>query len=288
MIRSMTGFGTGTAAHAGWRVEATIRTVNHRYLNVRVRSLNDRPGIQAGIEKLIKQSFRRGDVGIWLDIQPDRTAESRPSQFDADIASETYAELRRLSESLALPAPPTLETLARVGGLQSPKEREDDLWPAIDAAVQESIRVALASRENEGTFLADELRGILERLTNTAQVVEDRLPELIAALHQRLTDRLDELELKVDPERLEAEVVLLIERYDVQEEMARLRTHIERASALLENGDIVGKELDFLSQELLREINTLGSKARDSQVASLVIDMKLAVEQFKEQIQNVE
>ena len=288
MIRSMTGFGTGTAAHAGWRVEATIRTVNHRYLNVRVRSLNDRPGIQAGIEKLIKQSFRRGDVGIWLDIQPDRTAESRPSQFDADIASETYAELRRLSESLALPAPPTLETLARVGGLQSPKEREDDLWPAIDAAVQESIRVALASRENEGTFLAGELRGILERLTNTAQVVEDRLPELIAALHQRLTDRLDELELKVDPERLEAEVVLLIERYDVQEEMARLRTHIERASALLENGDIVGKELDFLSQELLREINTLGSKARDSQVASLVIDMKLAVEQFKEQIQNVE
>lgn len=288
MIRSMTGFGTGTAAHAGWRVEATIRTVNHRYLNVRVRSLNDRPGIQAGIEKLIKQSFRRGDVGIWLDIQPDRTAESRPSQFDADIASETYAELRRLSESLQLPAPPTLETLARVGGLQSPKEREDDLWPAIDAAVQESIRVALASRESEGTFLADELRGILERLTNTAQVVEDRLPELIAALHQRLTDRLDELELKVDPERLEAEVVLLIERYDVQEEMARLRTHIERASALLENGDIVGKELDFLSQELLREINTLGSKARDSQVASLVIDMKLAVEQFKEQIQNVE
>ena len=118
--------------------------------------------------------------------------------------------------------------------------------------------------------------------------VSDRLPDITEELRHRLSERIDELQVSVDSERFETELALLVDRFDVQEELVRLRGHIDRASKLLTSDGPLGKELDFLCQEMLREVNTTGSKARDTQISSTVIDMKLAVEQFREQVQNVE
>jgi len=286
MIKSMTGFGEGVAHRSGWRVEATIRTLNHRFLSVRARSLGDRPWLQAQVEDLVKRSFTRGDISVWLDLQPDSPEEGR--LFDHEAARSAYAELRELSEELGIPTPPTLEALIRVGALQPAKESDREIWPAAEAALAEAIEAADASRAEEGSALAEELSRILDRLEEAASSVKPRIPALADRLRTRLRTRAEELALKLDPERLEAEIALLVERYDVQEELARLLGHMKRARDLLAVEKPVGKELDFISQEMLREVNTLGSKARDSEIGGLVIDMKLEIERFREQVQNVE
>jgi len=283
----MTGFGSSTATAGGWRAEVTIRTWNHRYLSVRARALGDRPALQAQIEERVKAAFGRGEVGVWLDLQPDRSDQGR-ALFDVERASATYSEIAKIGRDLGIDDAPSLEALIRAGGLQPTEESDADVWPAVLAALEEAIDRVSASREQEGAILAEDLTRLIRHLRELSEAVESRLPELASALRTRLLERIADVEANVEPERLEAEIALLVERYDVQEELVRLRGHLERASRLFESDGPLGKELDFLSQELLREVNTIGSKARDSEVSGLVIDMKLAVEQFREQVQNVE
>jgi len=286
MIKSMTGFGEGVARASGWRVEATIRTLNHRFLAVRARSLGDRPWLQAQVEDLVKRSFARGEISVWLDLQPDSPAEGR--LFDHEAARTAYLELRKLTEELDLPTPPTLEALIRVGALQPAAENDREIWPAARAAIERAIEASNESRAEEGAAIAEELNRIIDRLEEAASSVKPLLPTIAERLWERLRARAEELGLKLDPQRLEAEIALLIERYDVQEELARLNGHLSRARGLIRADGPVGKELDFISQEMLREVNTLGSKARDSEIGGLVIDMKLEIERFREQVQNVE
>jgi uncharacterized protein (TIGR00255 family) len=287
MVRSMTGFGSGTATESGWRAELTIRSWNHRYLSVRTRALGDRPLLQARVDERIKAVFRRGEVGVWVDLQPDRSAQER-SLYDLEGARAAYKELQALAEILEIEELPSLETLVRAGGLQPAAEAEADMWPAVSEALELAVEAVLASREREGAGLAVDLARLIGELEARVSTVERRLPDLTTSLRERLAERIEEMAVNVDQERLEAEIALLAERHDVQEELVRLRGHITRARALLETDKPIGKELDFLSQELLREVNTIGSKARDAEVGGLVIEMKLCVEQFREQVQNVE
>jgi len=286
MVRSMTGFGTAFAREGGWRAEVTIRTWNHRFLSVRTRSLSDRPRLQAQVEERVKGGFGRGEIGVWLNLQPDLSGDRR--LFDRDAARVTFGELERLSNEMGLSSPPSLEAVIRAGGLQPVGESDDDLWPAVSSALDEALRQTVSSREEEGATLAEDLGRLLTELANHTEVVADRLPEIANTLRERLRERVAELGANVDPDRLEAEIVLVAERSDVQEELVRLRGHVERARTLLESSDPIGKELDFIGQELLREVNTIGSKARDGDTTGTVIDMKICVEQFREQVQNVE
>jgi len=286
MVRSMTGFGVGIGRKGGWRAEVTLRTWNHRYLSVRTRSLGDRPLLQAQVEERIRETFRRGEVGVWLDLQPDREDASR-RLFDPLAAKAVVDELRQLAESLGL-AEPGLADVLRAGGFQTTDESDSDVWPAVGEALAEALIQTTASRAQEGQILGKELTRILDELRTHVDTVSDRLPDITEELRHRLSERIDELQVSVDSERFETELALLVDRFDVQEELVRLRGHIDRASKLLTSDGPLGKELDFLCQEMLREVNTTGSKARDTQISSTVIDMKLAVEQFREQVQNVE
>jgi uncharacterized protein (TIGR00255 family) len=137
-------------------------------------------------------------------------------------------------------------------------------------------------------LLGEEIARLLDVLEARGTQAEARLPGIQDDLRDKLHARIDELGLRVDPDRIESEIVLCVDRFDVQEELVRLRGHVARVRQLLSRGGPVGKELDFLSQELLREVNTLGSKVRDGEVAGLMVDMKVAIEQLKEQVQNVE
>jgi len=287
MIKSMTGFGTATAEGNGWRIEVVVRSVNHRYLNARIRSFNDHPQLLSRVEKLVKKRFSRGDISVWISVGRVTDA-STTGRIDRALARSVFHELAELQQELGLEGPPSLDEVARAGGFQTTVAGDEEIWPPVKAALSEALEGADASRSKEGEQLLVEIRSQLDALNTRLELVRERIPSILKELRQRLQTRVEELALKLDPSRLETEYILLADRFDVQEELVRLQTHLERAEKVLSARKPIGKELDFLSQEILREINTLGSKARDTETSSIVVDMKLAVEQFREQVQNVE
>lgn len=287
MIRSMTGFGHGAATVGGWHAEATLRSVNHRFLSIRIRSLADRPWLQSQIEERVRGSLHRGDVGVWLTVTEEADVE-REAGFDRDAARRVYRALEGVCAELGIAESPTLSDLIRAGGFQTPQGDEEALLPAVSAALGEALRSLEATRVQEGKVLETEIARLLDALETGSTRAEARLPGIQEELRSKLRSRIEELGVRVDPERLEAEVVLCVDRFDVQEELVRLRGHVARARDVLAHGGPVGKELDFLSQELLREANTLGSKVRDGEVVGSTVDMKVAIERLREQVQNVE
>jgi len=249
--------------------------------------LGDRPWLQTRVEEAIRRAFSRGEVSIAIAIERDHDTSSGSPTFDLRTAAAGYAALAQLASELHLPAP-KLEDLIRTGGLQPAEEPEEELWLVVAAALESAVVAAQQAREEEGLALRTELLRILVLLDAAVAGVRERLPQIMEEIRDRLQKRIDELAIAVDASRFESEVALLADRYEVQEELIRLSGHIDRARRLLDRTEPMGKELDFLSQEMLREINTVGSKARDTDVSGLVIDMKVAVEQFREQVQNVE
>ena len=287
MISSMTGFGMGMATGSGWRAEVTLRTLNNRFLSVRVRALHDRPQVQAQVEEATKRAFKRGEVGVSVSLERDAIAGG-DQIFSEETVERYLTGLRHVVEQFSLPEQPTLSDLIAIGALQPASGEDDDPAPIIDAALQKAIAATKEARIQEGEHLAGEIERILDGISSLVAQVEERLPEVQRELRLRMKEKIASLSVEVDPTRMEMEIALVVERYDVQEEIARLQGHINRARSLLDSDDPVGKELDFLSQEMLREVNTLGSKSRDLAINGLVIDMKLAVNAFKEQVQNVE
>jgi uncharacterized protein (TIGR00255 family) len=283
----MTGFGTGTATADGWRVDVTIRTLNHRYLSIRVRSPHDQPRLQACLEEAVRRAFSRGEIGVWITVSRDQTAEES-RLFDSQAIQDHLRELRDIAQELSLGESPTLGDLIQLGAFQAAKPLEADPKPVVEPALKQAIEATLAARSKEGGRLTEELKRILDLLLGLLAQVKERLPAISQELRTRLQEKVAALNVEVDPARLEMEIALLAERYDVQEEVTRLEAHLQRARELLQKQTPVGKELDFVSQELLREVNTLGSKSRDLAISSLVVDMKVAIEHLKEQVQNVE
>ena len=286
MVYSMTGFGTGASRSGLRRADVTIRTLNHRYLSVRLRSLSDWPLLQTQVEEALRKAFSRGEIDVWvaLGLGGDGASETL---FERGRVARYVEELRRLSEEFRLPTP-CLGDLIRVGALEAIPPPEEDLWSLLEPALSEAMKGALAARREEGSLIGRELARILDELESLVGSVKVRVPALREALRERLLGRIAALQIEADPARLETEVALLADRCDVEEEVTRLEAHLARARGLLGREGPMGKELDFLSQELLREVNTLGAKSRDLEISSVVLDMKIAVERFKEQVQNVE
>lgn len=283
----MTGFGTGETIEGKWRTTVRIRTVNNRYLSVKVHSLHERPQLQVYIEKALKDAFRRGKLDIWVDIEQQSDSEKKRF-FDVKVLRDYLAELQEMCKALSLAASPSISDLIQLGAFQPLQEADEELWPVIEPAIREAISAVTDAREKEGSYMGTELKQIMGKLSLLLTQIKERLPMVTEELRSRLRQRVDELAVEIDPDRLEAEIVLLAERSEVREEVVRLETHIERVNTLIKKTEPVGQELDFLAQELLRETNTLGSKSKDLQINSLIIDMKVQIERFREQVRNVE
>ena len=287
MINSMTGYGVGNATGAGWTANVTLRSLNHRYLSVRVRGISE-GNLICQVEEEVKRAFTRGEieVAVTLTQDPVQTVQSR---FDSAAVAAYVDALRAVSDEFALP-PPTLRDLIELGAFASPSTTVSsaDPWDTVSIALAQAIAGARAARKHEGELLAAELRQIMSVLSAHIQEVKARIPDALAELRARMRERVTALGVEVDPARLETEIVLLAERADVREEIARLEAHLARISTLLAADEPVGKELGFLAQELLREANTLGAKSRDLAINGHVVSMKVAIDRFKEQVQNVE
>ncbi len=287
MIVSMTGYGEGTAQGEDWSVAAKIKTLNHRYLEIHLRGLDDYEELELRVRECLQRKFHRGRVEVTLQIEH---RGERAILFDPEAVRPYVESLVRLTESLGMEEPVKIDHLLRLGALRPQPPDPEGLWAVLNNALQEAIDAAWAMRRREGEALADELHAILTTLRAELAEIQARAPELKALYRERLLQRAQELAVQVelDPERLEQEAVIWAERSDITEELARMDIHIQAAADAMRSAEPAGRTLDFLAQELNREANTIASKARDSEIAPRAVALKTHIERFREQVRNVE
>jgi uncharacterized protein (TIGR00255 family) len=289
----MTGFGSGEAPLAGGRVVAEVRSVNQRFLDVRSRLPRELGDLALFAEQVVRERLRRGRVELAVRAEG---AALPASTIDAARAREAFRALAAVRDDLAPGSDLPLSLLAAVPDLfVAPSGLAlETLREAVRAALLAALDGLAAMCDREGAALAADLAGRASAVRAACARIDARLPTVREAARSRLQARLAtvlaNIETRLDPSRLELEVALLCERSDVSEELTRLVSHLDQLEPLLgsRSPDPVGRRIDFLLQEMTREISTLGAKAQDAALAQEVIAIKVELERMREQVQNVE
>jgi len=290
-MKSMTGFGRGSAAGGNWAVEARLKTLNHRYLEILVRGLEEHEELELRCRRRLEEAFARGKLDLRVEL---RRVGGEVLTYDPEVARGYYRLLERLIRELGLRDEVRLEHLLALRGLleeagPEPEAEEGELWPVVERALEEAIRTAEELRIREGERLRGELESYLDELERELEGVAARAPAVVERFREQLAERAEELlGRELDRERLEEEVVLFAERSDITEEVARLRSHLAEARTALYSEGPTGQLLDFLAQEMYREVNTIAAKARDSEIARRTVAMRLKIEKLREQVRNIE
>ena len=291
MISSMTGYGRGVGTKNDFTFSAELRSVNHRYADFSLRLPRELYALEDRIRRLLQESIKRGrvEVNLTLDEMP---AALRQIKINHDLAEDYYRSLVELSERLGIDGKVKLKHLLQVPELfKSPGSvlTEEELWPAVAAALQDALEKLLLQRKAEGENLC---RDLLERCAKLEELVAEAAIRAEGAKEdcRKITEEkvADLLAGKFEETRLLMECALLVERMGVDEELVRLKSHIKAFREIIGGGEAAGRKLDFIAQEMFREVNTIGSKAGDYQLTNLVVEMKAELEKMREQIQNLE
>ncbi len=292
MIRSMTGFGKAGAEFDGKHITLELTSVNHRFLDASVRLPPEWAPLDPMIREALKDRLSRGKVT--LNINRKRGAASAKAlRFDIEVAKKYIEAAHELGQIAGQYEKLTVNTLARLDGVFYHEDSEEDLERARELVLgllQKAVDQLDAMRDREGEAMASELSQRLDNIRRRLDTVETRLPELNKQYEEKLRTRVRELagDTSIAEERIAIEVAMLADKGDVTEETVRLRAHLAHAGAIMADGEPSGRKLNFLTQEIQREINTLGSKVRDNDVLREVLEMKTELEKFREQIQNIE
>jgi uncharacterized protein (TIGR00255 family) len=291
----MTGFGSAEGRVLGGRLRIEIRTVNHRYFNPQLKLPAEFATVEADLRERLRQLLERGHVAVtarWVEAPPhDRGAVA----VDLTRARQVLAAAKQLKKQLKLKGDVDLAFVARQpdvltaanggGGAESAV-----VWADVKPIVEQAAGEVLTMREREGGALSRELSARLDALEAGGRTIEQRAPERLKAEHERLKQAVAVLTggVQVDAQRVAVEIALLADRMDITEELVRFRTHVAACRQALASDQAVGKQLGFLAQELLREVNTIGSKANDAAITQAVIAMKGELEKLREQLENLE
>lgn len=290
---SMTSFGRGSCEDekCKWLVE--IRSVNHKYLDLRLRMPRQFNILEERIKKEIGSFFSRGHIEVNLNLQSGE-AISTTVNVNLPLARQYQNALQTLADDLHLSAvQDRLSLLASFPGIIETGEEEEDIetfWPSIRTAVHKALVNCREMREREGQHLKKDIDHRLDILEQTRAAIRDKCPELNRKKADHLKERISGLleDKEIDPGRLAQEVALIADKADITEELVRLKSHFQQFRSYLDGGEPAGRKLDFLLQEFLREINTIASKIGDSAVAHQIVEMKNEVEKIREQVQNIE
>jgi uncharacterized protein (TIGR00255 family) len=283
----MTGFGRGSADVGDRRLRVEIRSVNHRGLDIKIRSSEADAYCDTEIARAVRGAVERGAVTVL--IRDESAAAS--AGVDEPRVRALHQVLERLRRELEIEEPVTLATVGAFLEANRGSELSGEaLWEALRPAVEAALGELAAMRAREGAALAVDLSGRRARLCDLAASLRVRAAALPERFSQRLQERLGghAQKLGIDPARLAQEVALMAERLDVSEELVRLETHLGHLGEILKAGGAIGRKLDFVIQEIGRELNTVASKAQDAEMAATVIDAKAELEKLREQAQNVE
>lgn len=290
----MTGFGSAEAGVLGGRLRVDIRTVNHRYFNPQLKLPSELSGIEGELRERLRQLLERGHVAVtarWVEVPAQ---DGGALTVDLARAQQVVAAAKELKKKLKLKGDVDLAFVARqpevFGATNGTATETAVTWADVKPIVEQAARDVVVMREREGSALATDLGARLNGLERGADTIAQRAPERLKAEHQRLKQAVADLAggMQVDEQRLALEVALLADRVDITEELVRFRTHLAACRQALASSDAVGKQLGFLGQELLREVNTMGSKANDAAITHTVIAMKGELEKFREQLENLE
>jgi uncharacterized protein (TIGR00255 family) len=296
MITSMTGFGRAAGALSErFFVAVTAKSVNHRFLEVGVRLPEFFWELEPAVRAIASETFSRGKLDVSIRVTRTQQPEYNV-RINAQIANTIVPQLRSLSEELGLGSTFSGSDLMRVPDLLQvePIESEirDEERDALALIVRDAFSQMVAMRKKEGeslqTDITSRMHAIRELQAKLAEHRDEIRAELLASFQQRVSEIAAQAGVPVPEERIAQEVVMQAERGDIAEELTRLTHHVEQTESAIKGKEAAGKKLDFLSQEMLREINTMGSKSRSAVIRTLVVELKTEVERIREQVQNVE
>lgn len=293
MIRSMTGYGRAEVMGEKIAVSVEARSLNHRHLDVALKLPRAFAGLELEARRLIQEHVQRGRLDVSVSLKPLAEGGSALT-LDTALARHYVEQVRRLSEALGLKGAATIEWLLERPGIVTQGEPEplapEAGWPALSEALSRAMKELIGRREAEGEALGKELAGLHEALAAEVDRMEARAPAALSQRTTRVRERLQALlgEISLDEGRLAMEAAVWAEKTDVSEELARLKAHLGQFAGLLKDGGAVGRTLDFLVQEMNREVNTIASKANDLELSQLALAAKGHLEKIREQIQNVE
>lgn len=288
MLRSMTGFARSQSTTALGEASWELRSVNHRYLEVQLKLPEGFRALEPELRQAITRGIRRGKVDAALSWRPT-SAHAGTATLDLAYARELITHAERVAAEIARPGainPVTI--LGWPGVLQQADAALATVFPAVLGGLERAVHELAASRTREGSRICEMLAGRCAEIDSRIAVLRARLPEVLRHIRDRLTERVRSLTVSADPARIEQEIVLLAQKLDVSEELDRLEAHVAELRSTLQQDEPAGRRLDFLLQELNREANTLASKSADADTTRQAVDLKVLIEQMREQVQNVE
>ena len=292
MMRSMTGFGAGRGEAGAERVSVELKSVNHKFCEVKARVPRELSTLEAYVTHWVKERVARGYVEVTVKRESASVSGMRPV-VDAALAKLYREAFATVAKSTGLPDAPTVADILIQPGVLRTEEAEvnaEALMAATERALTEALQGLFAMRMKEGAALVNDIVARLDFLSNGAQAIARISPTVVDEYRNRLRLRVEELArgVAVDPQRLAQEVTLFADRTDIAEELTRLSSHVSQFKSLLQKDEPAGRKLDFLVQEMNREINTTGSKSQHAEIAMTIVGMKTELERIREQVQNLE
>jgi len=290
----MTGYGRGDCSQDGFKITVELSSVNRKQSEISVTLPREMEMLEAPIRDIINRYIARGRLTVRVSLHAGESKLSARMHLNIPLAKAYARELSRLAKQLKLPGPVTLDQLARAPGVFQTDEQiveEEDFWPAVEKALQKALAQMVLTREREGAHLKQDLIERIGTMRKAAAQVRKHSPTVSKRYRQQLIDRIKSAGLDApaaDDERLLKEVVYFADRSDIAEELTRLQSHFQQFDDCVKSKEPVGRMLDFLAQEMNREVNTIGSKANDSLISREVVTLKAELERFREQAQNVE
>lgn len=292
MMRSMTGYGRGECAKDGFKFTVELNSINRKQSDIVINLPKEFIELEPRIRDEINAHLSRGRINAVVAYHRARQGDG-PVELDETLALAYLKAIQRLQKRTKLRGAVTLDTLLRVPGVLKSTEPTIDteaLWPSVEQALKRALGQLVKMREKEGGFLTIDLTGRLDALAAGVARIRQVAPSIVNHYREQLHARIKEAGLTVplDDERLLKEVVLFADRCDITEELTRLESHFQQFRGCLTSTEPVGRTLDFLAQELNRELNTIGSKANAVEISQVVVRLKAELEKIREQVQNIE
>lgn len=292
MIKSMTGFGRCEVLKDSRKFTVELKSVNHRYLDVNTRMPKKLNFFETSIRTLLKSYADRGKVDIFITYE-DLSQSQVSVKYNAALAAEYLKYLNQMAEEFSLDNDVRVSTLSRypeVFTMEECSEDEDELWNGLKEALEGAFSQFVEMRTKEGERLKEDILLKLDLLSEQIRFIEERSPQIIAEYRTKLEEKMRELleDTQIDDNRIAAEVILFADKICTDEEVVRLKSHIQHMKETLEESNGIGRKLDFIAQEMNREANTILSKANDLDISNRAISLKTEIEKIREQIQNIE
>ena len=292
MIRSMTGFGRCEIQSGEKKFTVEMKGVNHRYLDVNIRMPKKLYFFETAIRSYLKKYIQRGKVDIFVTYE-DLSEGQMSLKYNEALASEYLDYFRQMEEKFGLENDVRISALSRYPEVFTMEEQdvdEEEMWNGLREALDGACVQFVSARETEGEKLREDLIGKLDDMKAVVEKIEERSPQILSEYREKLEEKVKELlaDTQIDESRIAAEVVLFADKICTDEEIVRLKSHIDHMKSTLQAGEGIGRKLDFIAQEMNREANTILSKANDLTVSNYGIDLKTEIEKIREQIQNIE